>query len=456
MELLDFLFSSSNRTPKPKPTNNQNPNGQRTPPPSGPTHAPQPQPARVDDQQRSNNATPPEATTQQGTTTTSTTSSVPQTPRSIRMRSAVEREKSMVLEISKPRLDIKQIRKLAFEGLPEGELRALYWRLLLGYLPLDRSQWESELASKRKLYREFLAELRSNPQCKEEMSEQLVAEEAADHPLSQSASSTWNEFFKENDIINQIEKDVHRTFPHLHFFQIEESEVDEDAVAIPLQNHHYRALRSILFLYAKLNSGISYVQGMNEILGPIYYVFAIDPNEDFSKHAEADAFFCFTSLMGEIKDSFVKNLDHSKVGIRQKIRDMNDILRLKDYELWENLEHKQLSPEFYSFRWLTLLLSQEFELPDVLRLWDSLFSDPNRFQYLLYVCIAMLINIREQLLAGDFAESLKILQTYPPTDITRIMDLANDVADPEFAHVVTSESNGIVSKAQHKIFEFLG
>ena len=34
--------------------------------------------------------------------------------------------------------------------------------------------------------------------------------------------------------------------------------------------------------------------------------------------------------------------------------------------------------KFYAFRWLSLLLSQEFPLPDVISLWDSLFSDPQR------------------------------------------------------------------------------
>jgi hypothetical protein len=54
---------------------------------------------------------------------------------------------------------------------------------------------------------------------------------------------------------------------------------------------------------------------------------------------------------------------------------------------------KKLNPQFYVFRWITLLLSQEFKLPDVLRLWDTLFSDPDRFQFLLYVCVAMLMYL---------------------------------------------------------------
>ena len=49
-----------------------------------------------------------------------------------------------------------------------------------------------------------------------------------------------------------------------------------------------------------------------------------------------------------------------------------------------------MNPQFYSFRWLTLLLSQEFDLPDVIRLWDCLFADTNRFEFLLYCCNAMI------------------------------------------------------------------
>lgn len=44
---------------------------------------------------------------------------------------------------------------------------------------------------------------------------------------------------------------------------------------------HWEVVERILFLYAKLNPGQSYVQGMNEIIGPIYHAFACDPNPAF-------------------------------------------------------------------------------------------------------------------------------------------------------------------------------
>lgn len=39
------------------------------------------------------------------------------------------------------------------------------------------------------------------------------------------------------------------------------------------------------------------------------------------------------------------------------------LLKAKDFELWQDLDQKQLDPQFYTFRWITLLCSQEFELP---------------------------------------------------------------------------------------------
>lgn len=37
--------------------------------------------------------------------------------------------------------------------------------------------------------------------------------------------------------------------------------------------HYPQAMSRALFIYAKLNPGIKYVQGMNELLAPLYHVF---------------------------------------------------------------------------------------------------------------------------------------------------------------------------------------
>lgn len=46
------------------------------------------------------------------------------------------------------------------------------------------------------------------------------------------------------------------------------------------QEAHWEVVQRILFIYAKLNPGQGYVQGMNEIIGPIYHVLASASDSD--------------------------------------------------------------------------------------------------------------------------------------------------------------------------------
>jgi len=46
---------------------------------------------------------------------------------------------------------------------------------------------------------------------------------------------------------------------------------------------------------------------------------------------------------------------------------------MEAYAIYSN---GQVKPQFYAFRWITLLLSQEFNFQSILRIWDSLLSNP--------------------------------------------------------------------------------
>uniref|UniRef100_A0A1B6E710 Rab-GAP TBC domain-containing protein n=1 Tax=Clastoptera arizonana TaxID=38151 RepID=A0A1B6E710_9HEMI len=191
---------------------------------------------------------------------------------------------------------------------------------------------------------------------------------------------------------------------------------------------NWEVVERMLFLYAKLNPGQGYVQGMNEIIGPIYYAFASDPRKEWREHAEADCFFVFTNLMSEIRDFFIKSLDEAECGINQMMKRLCDQLKNNDHRIYTKLQQQELCPQYYSFRWLTLLLSQEFPLPDVLRIWDSLFADSQRFSFLIHICCAMIIILKEQLLSGDFPSNVKILQNFPHTDIQIVLSKAAELA----------------------------
>jgi hypothetical protein len=72
---------------------------------------------------------------------------------------------------------------------------------------------------------------------------------------------------------------------------------------------------NILFVYAKLNPGINYVQGMNEVLAVIYYCFQKDEGLFSFQQNEADVFLAFSNLMIVMRDSFLRELDREESGL---------------------------------------------------------------------------------------------------------------------------------------------
>eukprot|EP00804_Cyclotella_cryptica_P015503 CCRYP_003552-RA/>CCRYP_003552-RA protein AED:0.03 eAED:0.03 QI:1348/1/1/1/1/1/3/215/607 len=214
-------------------------------------------------------------------------------------------------------------------------------------------------------------------------------------------------------LLDEIRKDVIRTHPDLRFFL----EPKDD-----LGQKRYAALERILFVWAKLNKGVRYVQGMNEIVGTLYFVLAHDSNEDWAKEAEADTYFLFNALMVEMRDVFVPDLDEADTGIHGRISNMITLLALHDPEVRCHLDSVGIDPSFYSVRWLTTLLSREFLLPDTIRLWDSMFASTHKDNFLRYVSVTMVMVIRNQLLQGDFSTCLRLLQAYPPTNLDRLLE----------------------------------
>jgi hypothetical protein len=262
--------------------------------------------------------------------------------------------------LSKDEIDLELLQRMSFNGCPEQEgIRATCWKLLLGYLPLKKKYWEDELRKQRSAYHQLINDIIVNPYNENHQDQ----EESVDHPLNPNPDSQWHKYFEDNDVILQIDHDTRRLYPELSFFQrptpyprkafnagtvfgIEALKERVDRSCLPSQKvatsrfgvrnvaqtkqkdpdeqlcilregeeGHWEVVERILFIYAKMNKGIGYVQGMNEIIGPIYYVFAQHPDPKWKEHAEADTFFCFSNLMVEIGDHFTKTLDRSRAGI---------------------------------------------------------------------------------------------------------------------------------------------
>lgn len=51
---------------------------------------------------------------------------------------------------------------------------------------------------------------------------------------------------------------------------------------------------------------------------------------------------------------------------------------------------ENVNTQFYALRWIMLLMCQDFEMPNCIRLWDTLLADSERFDFLTYVSAAVI------------------------------------------------------------------
>ena len=300
-------------------------------------------------------------------------------------------------------IDPKKICKLARRGVPE-KYRADYWKIMIGILPPLRETWESVRAKKCAEYQEIVRSV-------------LTLDADGNVELGQDQ--------------HRIDVDIPRTMPSLHFFAHDEQVLVEGTpVAFSLPQH---SLRRILHTCSRVNRGFGYVQGMNELVGHFLFTYADGKASQLTPEVESDAFFSFQALLTFLGDNFCRSLDFDKdTGVMSMLRTFDGLFAFCDPELHDHVETTlMVRSEFYAFRWMTLMLTQEFLTPDVLRLWDYLFSfGSNMSTALLYSAIAMLIFARDDLLAMEsLGQALPFLQQYPPVDMDALLRVAQELFD---------------------------
>lgn len=55
-----------------------------------------------------------------------------------------EKIQEFIRELSKPVINLDKLKKMCFTGIPDdcNGLRSICWKILLGYLPCDKSKWK--------------------------------------------------------------------------------------------------------------------------------------------------------------------------------------------------------------------------------------------------------------------------------------------------------------------------
>ena len=359
----------------------------------------------------------------------------------------------IIKTLNSSKIEIMTLRKLCFEGIPDDlpSLRTIIWKIFFKFIPLNIDNWEEIIDDKRMKYSnikdkimvkfEFDRKEHSKDSTTNKDNYNKNKRVSIDHPLSTKIDSKWKSYFDDLLLIEEIEKDVKRTRSHMHFFS--KSAIDEKISSLPYFEDFFKKeelskakcetnadkLTRILYIYAKLNPELRYIQGMNELLAPIYYCFSHDNNPYFQNNVEADSFICFEEIMSRIKDIFMRVKDNTEVGINAKLKRIMDIIRVIDKELYLHFQTEKIELQFFAFRWYTLLLTQEFELPDILRLWDSIFSVEDVFEFMSFLCISILKIKRADIISKDFSGIMLSLQNLESVSIDELINMAKKIRD---------------------------
>ena len=118
---------------------------------------------------------------------------------------------------------------------------------------------------------------------------------------------------------------------------------------------------------------------------------------------------------------------------------------------------------FFCMRWVICLMTRELPLCALLQLWDQYLASDNLYLTHIYVCAAMLITFRGQLLELGFGEMLMLLQSLP----SQLWDAEeNQLFDPSYhlkkvfklagiIYQVLRRSRPISSHAPHAAHSYL-
>ncbi|CAE6457337.1 unnamed protein product [Rhizoctonia solani] len=262
---------------------------------------------------------------------------------------------------------------------------------------------------------------------------------AQNNPLSLDESNPWKDYFASLELRKTIQEDVERTFPDLDYFRSARAQ---------------RMLADILFVYSRVHEGISYRQGMHELLAPVLWALDYDSLDGKGEgqdadmyeflsrdYVPADAWAIFSRIMegaglwyewrepklaatgGPPPTPWVAPINKicSKIG--------GEYLSTCDPALGARMDELDIEPQMYGIRWLRLLFTREFPWRDALMLWDALFATDPSLQIVPWVCVAMLIRIRNLLIPAEYTDALTYILRYPsPPSLSQPLSPSN--ADP--------------------------
>ncbi|CAD6885190.1 unnamed protein product [Tilletia controversa] len=136
---------------------------------------------------------------------------------------------------------------------------------------------------------------------------------------------------------------------------------------------------------------------------------------------ETGMYFSFAKLMRMLEDY------NSLYPLTERVSTFLTLFRITLPELHEYFEEEEVDIVGFATRWLQDLLSSEMRIGDVMRLWDVYFAQQEPLELHLYVCIAILMVLKDQLEELDHSECRSMLNALPALDVELIVNEAINI-----------------------------
>ncbi|KFO26197.1 TBC1 domain family member 17 [Fukomys damarensis] len=251
---------------------------------------------------------------------------------------------------------VSELKNRIFSGGLSPSLRREAWKFLLGYLSWEGSAEEHRAYVRKKTDEYFRMKLQWKS---------VSPEQERRNSLLHGYRSL-------------IERDVSRTDRTNKFYEGPE-------------NPGLGLLNDILLTYCMYHFNLGYVQGMSDLLSPILYVI----------QNEVDAFWCFCGFMELVHGNF----EESQETMKRQLGQLLLLLKVLDQPLCDFLDSQDSGSLCFCFRWLLIWFKREFPFPDILRLWEVLWTGlPGPNLHLLVAC-AILDMERDTLMLSGFGSN---------------------------------------------------
>ncbi|KAI0378580.1 RabGAP/TBC [Hypomontagnella monticulosa] len=215
---------------------------------------------------------------------------------------------------------------------------------------------------------------------------------------------------------SRIEKDVHRTDRTVPIFAGEDlpHPDPESPFASSGTNVHMEQMKDMLLTYNEYNKDLGYVQGMSDLLAPIYAVMQDD----------AVAFWGFQHFMDRMERNFLRD----QSGMRNQLLTLDHLVQFMDPKLYAHLQSADSTNFFFFFRMLLVWYKREFKWMDVLHLWEVLWTDYLSSSFHLFIALAILEKHRDVIMIHlkHFDEVLKYVN-----ELSNTMDLESTLIRAE-------------------------